>query len=147
MRPSMQELILEVAKLMAKRSTCSARARVGAVLADTAGRIVATGYNGSPRGWAHCDEVGCDLDKDGHCTRAIHAEENCILQCAIYGISTDGLILYSTHNPCQRCTVRLYQAGIRKVVFLNQYQEITRPMGMEIVGPLIDHETNGKDNP
>ena len=105
---------------------------VGAVLVDDANRIVASGYNGSPRGLPHCMEVGCILDSDGHCIRSIHAEENAILQCAIHGISTEGLTLYSTHRPCTRCTMRLFQAGIRTVFYLTEYQGQTSIPGMRI---------------
>lgn len=121
MRPPMSTIILKVAELMAERSTCSTRHKVGAVLADEDMRIVATGYNGAPRGMDHCDDVGCDLDPDGHCRRAIHAEENCLLQCAYFGVRTSGLILFCTHRPCYRCSLKLKQAGISHVFYTHEY--------------------------
>lgn len=118
MRPSMEYIILRTALLLGERSTCSARAKVGAVLVDVNNRIVATGYNGAPRGVAHCDDVGCSLDSDGHCLRAIHAEVNALLSCAENGVSTKGLVLYCTYCPCFRCMNMLYQAGIAKVFYI-----------------------------
>ena len=107
----------------AARSTCSSRVSVGAVLATVDGRVVATGYNGSAKGQPHCDDVGCDL-VNGHCVRALHAEENCILQCALNGVSTKGLILYVTQSPCPRCCDRLIQAMISKVLYLHFYGDL-----------------------
>lgn len=122
---------MRVAMLMAERSTCSSRVSVGAVFADTQGRIIATGYNGSPRGHPHCNDVGC-LTEGGHCIRTIHAEENCILQCAVRGVSTVGLIAYTTHHPCERCEIRLLQAGIAHVYYLHDYNTTWVPDGLEV---------------
>lgn len=115
-RPELKEIFLRVAQLMALRSTCSSVTAVGAVLATPDGRLVASGYNGSPSGLPHCDDVGCD--DDGHYHRVIHAEENAIIQCARCGVSTIGLSLYCTHFPCERCAARLVQAGVRRVFYL-----------------------------
>lgn len=131
-RPTNSTIIMQVAQLVSKRSTCT-RAQVGAVLADDNGRILATGYNGSPSGYHHCTDTGCDLDSDGHCTLALHAEENCIFQCAIHGVSTVGLNLFTTHRPCQRCVDRLWQVGVRKIYFTRTYGELPAyPSGMRV---------------
>jgi len=90
---------------------------VGAVLFDNSFRIVATGYNGSPQGMEHCDDVGCVLDESGSCIVAVHAEVNAILQCAMYGISTNGLNLYTTFSPCNRCAMIIIRAGIKYVAY------------------------------
>lgn len=120
-RPSMSEIFMGVAILMSKRSTCSAKIQVGAVLVTPDYRIVATGYNGSPSGFPHCDEVGCD--DNGHTHRVIHAEENAILQCARNGVKTVGLSIYCTHMPCERCAARLIQAGIKRVYYCTPNSE------------------------
>jgi dCMP deaminase len=81
--------------------------------------VLATGYNGAPSGFPHCDKVGCTLDSDGHCIVVVHAEENAIFQCALHGVSTKGATCYVTHSPCPRCVSRLKQAGIT-TIFYNQ---------------------------
>ena len=95
------------AALLASRSTCK-RLSVGAVLVRDK-RIIAGGYNGAVSGDDHCIDEGCYL-RDGHCVRTIHAEMNAILQCARFGMSTDGASLYVTDFPCLQCTKRLVQA-------------------------------------
>lgn len=119
-----EHVLMEVAHMWATLSTCSSRSAVGCVLVDPSGRIVASGYNGSPRGLPHCDDVGCKFDSSGHCVRVVHAELNAILQCAITGVSCEGTTLYSTHSPCIRCAVLLIQAGIKKVIYEQEYGKL-----------------------
>lgn len=121
MRQNIYYTFSEIARALAKRSTCSARAAVGALLFDDDHRIIATGYNGAPRGFPHCDEDGCKVDSDKHCMNAIHAEENALLQCAFIGRSTKGLMIFTTHIPCWKCTLRLIQAGIKRIVYEKEY--------------------------
>lgn len=106
------------AALLASRSTCN-RLSVGAVLVRDK-RIIAGGYNGSVSVDAHCIDEGCYL-RDGHCVRTIHAEMNAILQCAKFGISTDGASLYVTDFPCLQCTKSLLQAGIKEINYIRNY--------------------------
>ncbi|EEW53440.1 ComE operon protein 2 [Limosilactobacillus antri] len=106
------------AALLASRSTCK-RLSVGAVLVRDK-RIIAGGYNGSVSGDDHCIDEGCYL-RDGHCVRTIHAEMNAILQCARFGISTDGASLYVTDFPCLQCTKSLLQAGIKEINYIRNY--------------------------
>ncbi|MBB1062320.1 ComE operon protein 2 [Limosilactobacillus fastidiosus] len=106
------------AALLASRSTCN-RLSVGAVLVRDK-RIIAGGYNGSVSGDTHCIDVGCYLRND-HCVRTIHAEMNAILQCAKFGISTDGASLYVTDFPCLQCTKSLLQAGIKEINYIRNY--------------------------
>lgn len=122
MRPTKEETFMKLAILWSKLSTCSTRASVGCVIVDNVGHVIASGYNGSPRGFPHCDEVGCDLDENGHCIRAIHAETNAILQCATTGTICNGATLYVTHIPCERCQMVIIQAGIKKVVYNIDYR-------------------------
>ena len=105
------------AALLASRSTCN-RLSVGAVLVRDK-RIIAGGYNGSVSGDDHCIDAG--YLRDGHCVRTIHAEMNAILQCAKFGISTDGASLYVTDFPCLQCTKSLLQAGIREINYIRNY--------------------------
>jgi dCMP deaminase len=64
------------------------------------------------------------MDKDGHCTLAIHAEENAIIQCARTGISSVGTAVYSTHLPCIKCSLRLIQAGVHKIMYESEYGDV-----------------------
>lgn len=101
---------MAVARTIAKRATCG-RLHVGAVI-TVEDRIVATGYNGSPRGMPHCDDVG-HLMVEGHCVRTVHAEKNAIANASA---PVDGGTVYVTHSPCVHCTNYLIQCGILRVV-------------------------------
>ena len=85
-------------------------------------RILTTGYNGAPRGVAHCTEVGCTVISD-HCLRATHAEANAVVQGALYGISVDGAMAYCTHQPCVNCSKLLISAGVTKIVYETAYPD------------------------
>lgn len=122
-RPTLGTTYMMLALTWAMRSTCTARASVGAVLVSPDGRVIAAGYNGSPHGQPHCDAVGCEMDSSSHCKRAIHAEENVILQCATHGVSTANSTIYVTHKPCERCSRRLLQANVIRAFYLFEYGE------------------------
>ena len=123
-RPDIDLVMMATATLWARRSTCSSRISVGAVIATLDGRVIATGYNGSPSGQPHCDDKGCVLDSDGHCIRSIHAEENAILQCARLGVSCEGMAMYVTHSPCPNCCKRIIQVGISEVHYHTPYKGV-----------------------
>jgi dCMP deaminase len=118
-RMTWDEFFASQSRVMAMRSTCP-RLAVGCVIVRDK-RIIAAGYNGSISGDEHCTDVGC-LMVDGHCIRAIHAEQNALLQCARFGIATEGADLYVTHLPCLQCTKSLIQAGIRRVFYEEKYR-------------------------
>lgn len=118
-RMSWEEFFATQSRVMALRSTCS-RLAVGCVIVRDK-RMIASGYNGSIVGDVHCIDVGCRI-VDGHCVRAIHAEQNAILQCARFGISTEGADIYVTHLPCLQCTKSIIQAGIRRVYYEESYR-------------------------
>jgi dCMP deaminase len=127
-RPSWDEYFLEVADLVSKRATCLRR-RVGAVLVKDK-KILATGYNGAPSGLAHCFEIGCLREKlkipsgqRHELCRGLHAEQNVILQAALYGVSTKGSILYLTNQPCVICAKMLINAGIKEIVIAAGYPD------------------------
>jgi dCMP deaminase len=105
--------------VVAKRATCD-RKHVGAVLVRD-NRVIATGYNGSIPGLAHCDDVGHDMD-EGHCVRTVHAEVNVICQAAKLGISTDKTVLYCNTLPCWNCFKVIASSGIKKVVYRDEYR-------------------------
>ncbi|WP_148865813.1 deoxycytidylate deaminase [Thermosediminibacter litoriperuensis] len=128
MRPPWDDYFMEIAQVVAKRSTCLRRS-VGAVVVLEK-RILTTGYNGAPTGLAHCEDVGCLREKMGippgerhELCRGLHAEQNAIIQAAIWGTSIKGATLYVTHQPCALCAKMLINAGIRKIVFKGDYPD------------------------
>ena len=127
MRPGWDEYFMEIARTVATRATCP-RASVGCVLTRDR-RILTTGYNGAPRGVAHCTEIGCLLD-NGHCQRATHAEANAVVQGAYHGISLEGATAYCTHEPCINCSKLLISAGVKKIVFADPYPD---PIASELL--------------
>ncbi|MBU0709616.1 MAG: cytidine/deoxycytidylate deaminase family protein [Candidatus Omnitrophica bacterium] len=127
-RPSWDEYFLEMASLVAKRATCLRR-RVGAVIVKDK-RILATGYNGVPSGLKHCLDVGCIRKKlkipsgERHeLCRALHAEQNALIQASLYGVSLKGSILYATNQPCVICAKMLINAGIKEIVAGSGYPD------------------------
>ena len=119
MRPDWDSYFLKIAAAVSERSTCD-RAFVGCVLVLEK-RILTTGFNGSPAGQPHCDEIG-HLMIEGHCIRTIHAETNAIIQAALHGVSSKGATCYVTHFPCINCTKVLINAGIVRLVYGNGYR-------------------------
>jgi dCMP deaminase len=120
MRPDWDSYFMKIASAVSERSTCD-RALVGCVLVLDK-RILTTGFNGSPAGGEHCDEVG-HLMVDGHCVRTIHAETNAIIQAALHGVSTRNSTCYVTHLPCINCTKALINAGITRIVYAIDYRQ------------------------
>jgi len=124
-RPEFDDIYMELAVNLAKRSHCIKR-HVGAVLTkDT--RIISIGYNGPPSGTHNCDEewptVGCPRDSKGSCSLAIHAEQNAILYAVKNKTTVEGATLYVTLSPCLACSRMIYSMGITKVIYLNSYAE------------------------
>ncbi len=119
MRPDWDSYFMKIANAVSERSTCD-RAQVGCVLVLDK-RILTTGFNGSPTGQPHCDEVG-HLMVEGHCVRTIHAENNAIIQAALHGVSTKGSTCYVTHFPCMNCAKVLVNAGITRLVYGVSYR-------------------------
>ena len=117
-RISWDQYFIAQAAILSTRSTCT-RLHVGAIIVQN-NRIIASGYNGSVSGTPHCTEVG-DLMVDGHCVRAVHAEQNALMQAAQMGISVSGAEFYVTDVPCIQCTKLLLQAGIKKINFMRDY--------------------------
>ncbi|MGI6367380.1 MAG: deoxycytidylate deaminase [Anaerolineae bacterium] len=128
MRPSWDDYFGGIAQLVATRSTCLRR-QVGAVIVRDR-RILTTGYNGPPRGIEHCDVVGCLRQQLGvpsgqrvEICRALHAEQNAIIQAAVHGVSTEGAVIYVTHQPCFMCAKMIINAGIVRVIYGQGYPD------------------------
>jgi dCMP deaminase len=144
-RPSWDDYFLQMAQVVARRATCLRR-KIGAVLVHDR-RILATGYNGAPAGLPHCEEVGCQRENMGVASgervelcRALHAEQNAIIQGALHGVSLRGSDLYCTNQPCVICAKMLINAGIRRIVYLGDYPDklaldMLDQAGVEIVRP------------
>ena len=119
-RASWDEYFMAVGRVVASRSTCD-RKYVGAVIVRDR-MILATGYNGSIRGLAHCDDEG-HMMEDGHCVRTVHAEANAIVQAARNGVRLESGDIYVTASPCFGCFKLIANAGIRRIVFGEFYRD------------------------
>jgi dCMP deaminase len=133
-----------MAKLAAKRSTCIRR-QVGAVIVQDK-HVIATGYNGAPKGIPHCAELGgCYREQNNipsgerhELCRALHAEQNAIIQAATYAQGIDGATIYITHQPCVICAKMIINAGIERIVVNDGYPDemavdILEEAGLRIV--------------
>ncbi|MCL7475359.1 MAG: cytidine/deoxycytidylate deaminase family protein [Methanosarcinales archaeon] len=127
-RPTIDEYFMEIAQVVAKRSTCL-RNQVGAVIVLDK-RILSTGYNGAPRNLQHCLDIGCIRQQQNIASgtrhelcRAVHAEQNAIIQSALHGVSIENATLYCTHQPCILCAKMIINSNIKKVVFSNNYPD------------------------
>lgn len=142
-RPSWDEYFMEIAVLTSQRSTCLRRHVGAAIVCDK--HIVATGYNGAPRGIKHCQERGgCLREKmnvpsgERHeLCMALHAEQNAIIQAARLGHSIEGATIYVTHQPCVICAKMIINAGIERIVVKEGYpdelaRELLKEAGLKI---------------
>ncbi|MFC1698820.1 cytidine/deoxycytidylate deaminase family protein [Candidatus Omnitrophota bacterium] len=127
-RPSWDEYFLGIAQLVSRRSTCLRR-KVGAVVVKER-RILATGYNGTPSGIKHCAQTKCLRAKMNipsgqrhELCRGLHAEQNALLQAALYGIGLRESALYITNLPCIICAKMIINAGIKEVVIAGSYPD------------------------
>lgn len=141
-RISWDEYFLKIAFLVAERSTCR-RHHVGAVIVRDR-RILTTGYNGAASGVKDCLELGCMRDEldipsgqRHEVCRAIHAEQNAIIQAGLHGISIEGGTMYCTHPPCILCAKMLVNAKLKKFVTSGDYPdnsaiELFKEAGVEL---------------
>lgn len=127
-RPTWDEYFMKIATLVAERSTCR-RHHVGAVIVRDK-RILTTGYNGAPAGLKDCLELGCLRDQNNipsgqrhEVCRAIHAEQNAIIQAGLHGINISGAAIYCTHPPCILCAKMLANAKITRFVSCGKYPD------------------------
>ena len=150
-RPAWQTYFMDIAELVAKRSTCLRRA-VGAVIVKDK-RILSTGYNGAPAGIKHCIETGCLREElnvkagERHeLCRGIHAEQNAIIQAAFHGVSIKGGTLFCINLPCSICSKMIINAGIEKVYYKSGYADsLSREMLKEAGVELIKSENSNRE--
>jgi len=141
---------MEIAEVVAKRSTCL-RNHVGAVIVRDK-RILSTGYNGAPRNLEHCLDIGCMREQQNIASgtrhemcRAVHAEQNAIIQSALHGVSIEDATLYCTHQPCILCAKMIINSKIKRVVFANNYPDTEalrffESAGVEVKSFQSEHE-------
>lgn len=123
-RPSWDAYFMRMAFLAASRANCMKR-KVGAVV-SLDHRVIATGYNGTPRGLPNCNEGGCarcnNADIRGgealHECLCIHAEENALLES---GKAAAGGAMYCTTCPCLGCTKKIVQARISRLFYCDAF--------------------------
>ena len=126
-RPDWDTYFMDIAQVVAKRGNCLRRQVAAVIVKDQ--RIIATGYNGTPRGVRNCCDGGCnrcasDLPSGaglGDCI-CCHAEENAVTHAAFHGIAVQNAVLYCTLSPCLLCAKMLINAGIREVIYESEYQ-------------------------
>ncbi len=143
-RPDWDTYFLELAKLVSRRATCLRRS-VGAVIVKNR-HILSTGYNGAPKGIAHCDTTGCIREKlkipsgERHeLCRGLHAEQNAIIQAALYGVGLNEATLYCTTSPCSICAKMIINAGIKEIVVSGGYPDKMASGFFKEVGVLVRH--------
>ena len=127
-RPDIDEYFLKIASVVAERSTCR-RHHVGAVAVRDK-HILSTGYNGAASGLKDCLELGCLRDDMNvpsgtrhEVCRAIHAEQNVIIQATLHGVSLEGATVYVTHTPCILCAKMIVNAKIKRFVTFGEYAD------------------------
>jgi dCMP deaminase len=145
-------MYMDIAYVVAKRSSCLRR-QVGAVLVVNK-HIVSTGYNGAPKGVKSCLEKDTCMregvvsgTKLEYCMAA-HAEANAIAQAAYHGIATEGATIYTIFMPCSFCAKIIINAGIKEVVYEEEYAD---ELGMTLLNEagivlrkMAKNETDGK---
>ncbi len=141
-RPDIDEYFLKIASVVAERSTCL-RHHMGAVGVKDK-HILSTGYNGAAAGLKDCLELGClrnELNIPSgtrhEICRAIHAEQNVIIQASLHGVSLEGATIYCTHTPCILCAKMLVNARIKRFVSFGKYSddgfiELFKEAGIEV---------------
>lgn len=154
-RPTWDEYFINICKAARGRGTCD-RGRTACCIARDH-HILVTGYVGSPRGCAHCDDVGHEMNtvkhpdntESQHCVRTSHAEINAVAQAAKLGVSLDGGTLYCLMFPCYTCAKMMINCGIKKIVAEKDYhaagrsKEIFKEAGVEYV--ILENETVAYD--
>lgn len=154
MRPAWDEYFLKIAMLVSERSTC-VRHHVGAVIVKDR-QILTSGYNGAAAGQKDCLEMGCLRNEmkipsgtRHEICRAIHAEQNAIIQAGRHGAVTSDSTIYCTHSPCILCAKMIVNAKIKRFVTYADYPdksslELLKQAGVEFVKlpkPKTDIET------
>jgi dCMP deaminase len=145
-RPEWDEYFLKITRDVSERATCVKR-KVGAIIVKE-NHILATGYNGTPKGFTHCTEENCirkqmnvPSGQRHELCRGLHAEQNAIIQAAWHGVKIEGGTMYCTYQPCAICVKMLINAGIRKLVYAGGYpDELAQQMLKDSRLPVVKYE-------
>jgi len=114
----LDKTFINIAKEIGLLSYCT-RSKVGAVLVKD-GNVISFGYNGTPAGMDNsCEENNVTKDE------VLHAESNAVLKAAKSGNSVDGSTLYLSLSPCKDCCKLIIQSGIKRVVYLEDYRDLS----------------------
>jgi len=148
-RPNWDDYFIKLTQDVSERATCVKR-KVGALIVKDK-RILATGYNGAPKGFKHCEETGCIRQEMGlpsgqrhELCRGLHAEQNAIIQAAVHGVEIEGATLYCNYQPCVICVKMLINAGIKKIVYAGGYpDELAQKMLKESKIQVVKYEKKG----
>ena len=108
---------LKMALEWAKLSYCK-RKQVGALIVKDR-TIISDGYNGTPSGFENC----CEDENNKTKWYVLHAEANAILKISRSTQSCEGAILYLTLSPCKECSKLIFQSGIKRVVYIQDYSD------------------------
>jgi dCMP deaminase len=127
-RPSWDKFWFTIAMMYSTRGTCD-RLRTATVVVKN-NRLVSAGYNGSPPGADHCDDIG-HLMINGHCERTIHGEANAVINADRNLLK--GAEVYILGTPCLRCANELIGAGVTKIHCLGKYETA---LGSEVLNTL-----------
>lgn len=140
-RQSWDDYFMVLATAVTQRSTCLRR-QIGAIAVDTCHKVIGTGYNGTPSKLTHCTKDTCVRTVNKipsgqriEVCRAIHAEQNIVLQC---GERLHGATIYCTAKPCITCFKLLYGAGVRRIVWKNDYEDDFSTGMMEECGMVVE---------
>lgn len=122
---------LEMAEVWSRNSYCKRR-KVGALIVKDR-MIISDGYNGTPSGFENI----CEDESGATKPYVLHAEANAISKVAKSGNSSEGATLYVTASPCMECSKLIIQAGIRRVVYRDQYRltdgvDLLRRAGIDV---------------
>jgi dCMP deaminase len=127
-RPGWDDYFMKIANDVSERAICVKR-KVGAVVVKD-NRVLSTGYNGAPKGFEHCTDKTCLRKKMNvpsgqrhELCRGLHAEQNAIIQAAVYGVSIADSTMYCTYQPCVICVKMMINAGIKKLVYAGGYPD------------------------
>src|SRR5699024_7663534 len=143
-RISWNQYFMAQSHLLALRSTCT-RLMVGATIVRDK-RIIAGGYTGSVSVGLNSNDEGCYIE-DVHSVRTIQAEANSLLQCAKFGVATEGADIYVTHFSCLQCAKQLIQSGIKIIYYAADYknskfaEELFKTVGVKTEKVELDYLT------
>lgn len=124
---------LKIAKTWSDLSYCT-RKKVGAIIVKN-GTIISDGFNGTP---SKSKPNVCENELGETHWWVLHGEANSILKCAKNGNSCDGATLYQTHSPCRECSKLILQSGIIRVVYIEDYKDMSGIDLLKESGIIVD---------